>query len=170
MHFGQIIMDSERPSQRETGRLPFALAPVVAMVMVFCLPAMAELGGDTKSVAADQARMNAQIKVSSMGTFDVHQMQAPDGKVVNEYVSPAGKVFAVAWHGPFMPDLQQILGTYFQNYTAALSAQQHHPGHRPLNIQEPGFVVQTGGHMRAYFGRAYIPGMLPAGVKADDIR
>jgi hypothetical protein len=33
------------------------------------------------------------------------------GDVVNEYVSSEGKVFAVAWKGAAMPDLNQTLGT-----------------------------------------------------------
>jgi Protein of unknown function (DUF2844) len=31
-------------------------------------------------------------------------------------------------------------------------------------------VVQSGGHMRAYIGRAYIPEMLPPGLKAEEIK
>jgi hypothetical protein len=108
--------------------------------------------------------------VTQAEAYDVHEIKAPGGTVVNEYVSPAGRVFAVAWHGPFVPDMQQILGAYFQQYSAALQSQPRHYGHRPLNIQEPGLVVQTGGHMRAYSGRAYVPEMLPQGVKADEIK
>jgi hypothetical protein len=39
-----------------------------------------------------------------------------------------------------------------------------------LNIQEPGLVVQSSGHARGFFGRAYVPGMLPPGVTPDQIR
>jgi len=37
-------------------------------------------------------------------------------------------------------------------------------------IQEPGLVVQTGGHMRAYFGRAYVPELVPQGVTIEEIQ
>ena len=40
----------------------------------------------------------------------------------------------------------------------------------PLLIQEPGLVVQSGGHMRAYFGRAYIPDQVPQGVNIEEIK
>lgn len=66
--------------------------------------------------------------------------------------------------------MQQLLGSRFQQYSAALQAQERHFGHRPLNIQEPGLVIQTSGHMRAYFGRVYIPEQLPQSVRADEIR
>jgi hypothetical protein len=146
------------------------LIAAIAVTLGFCLPALAALGGDIGSVETDQAHMNARITVTHADAYDVHELQAPGGTVVKEYVSPAGTVFAVAWRGPFVPEMQQVLGSYFQQYSAALQAQEKHYGHSPLNIQQPGLVVQTGGHMRAYFGRAYIPGMLPQGTKADDIK
>jgi hypothetical protein len=147
------------------------IAAALAAVTAFALPALAELGGSVSTVEADRAHMNASVRVSSASAYDLHEIASPSGTIVDEYVSPAGKVFAVTWHGQFMPDLQQILGpAYFQQYSAAIQAQQKHYGHRPLNIQLPGLVVQTSGHMRHYFGRAYVPSMMPEGVKADEIR
>ncbi|HEY6448019.1 MAG TPA: DUF2844 domain-containing protein [Acidobacteriaceae bacterium] len=147
------------------------IGAALAVLTAFALPALAELGGSVSTVEADRAHMNAGVRITSGSAYDVHEIASPSGTVVDEYVSPAGKVFAVTWHGQFMPDLQQILGpAYFQQYAAALAAREKHFGHRPLNIQQPGLVVQTSGHMRDYFGRAYVPSMLPEGVKADDIR
>lgn len=114
--------------------------------------------------------MNASVQVTQHDAYNVHRMQAPGGTEVDEYVSPNGTVFAVTWHGQFVPPMQQILGTYFQQYTEALQAQPKMYGHRPLNIQEPGLVVQTGGHMRAHYGRAYIPNMLPQGITASQLQ
>ncbi len=150
-----------------TRRLRYA---AMAAIMSFALPAFASLGGDASSIEADRAHMNASIRVSQSANYSVHQMQSPGGTVVSEYVSPAGKVFAVTWSGQFMPQMQQILGNYFSQYSAALQAQPHRYGHRPLDLQLPGLVVQTGGRMRAYYGRAYVPDMLPQGVSADAIR
>ena len=144
------------------------------MVAIGCIglscPARAALGGDVTSVEADRAHLKAtSLEVRPAGAYEVHAIQAPGGTVINEYVSSAGKVFAVAWHGPFIPEMQQILGSYFQQYSAALGAKRPY-GRRPLNIQQPGLVVETGGHMRAYVGRAYLPEMLPPGLKADEIK
>ena len=133
-------------------------------------PALAALGGDVTSVETDQAHMKASLDVKQAVGYEVHALQAPGGTVVSEYVSPAGRVFAVAWHGPFYPEMQQILGTYFQQYSAALQARKKVYGHHPLNLEQPGLVVQSGGHMRAYMGRAYIPEMLPPGLKAEEIK
>jgi hypothetical protein len=143
---------------------------IVFFMLGVCLPAIAALGGDASSVETDRAQMKASIKTTQAEAYSLQEITAPGGTVIKEYVSPAGRVFAVAWHGPFYPDMQQILGAYFQPYTAALQAQPKHYGRRPLNIQQPGLVVQSGGHMRAYWGRAYVPDMLPQGVNADEIK
>jgi Protein of unknown function (DUF2844) len=133
-------------------------------------PALAALGGDVTSVEADRAHLKAtSLEVKPAEAYQVHPIQAPGGTVISEYVSSTGRVFAVSWRGPFIPEMQQILGSYFQQYSAALGAKRPY-GRRPLNIQEPGLVVQTGGHMGAYFGRAYLPEMLPASLKADEIK
>lgn len=141
-----------------------------ALLLGVSLPAWASLGGNVNSVESDRAHMNASVKVTTNNTYNIHEMQAPGGTVVDEYVAPNGTVFAVTWHGQFPPPMQQVLGTYFQQYSAALQARPRMYGHRPLNIQEPGLVVQTGGHMRAHFGRAYIPSLLPQGITASELK
>lgn len=147
------------------------LAAVAILVFTLSCTASAALGGDATSVQSDQARMKGSLQSVQKATYAVHEITAPTGTVVREYVSPTGKVFGVAWQGPFVPDLQQLLGSYFEQYSqAAKSARETHVGRRPLFIQQPGLVVQTGGHMRSYTGRAYVPEMLPQGVIADAIR
>lgn len=158
--------------QHQLGR-GFAWAKLtgIALAMLgLCLPALAALGGDLSSVQADQAHMKASLKTTVGQPYTVHEMKTPAGTIVHELVSANGKVFAVAWHGPAIPPLQQILGTYFQQYSAGVQA-HHDPRVRraPLNIQQPGLVVQSSGHPRGFFGRAYVPQMLPPGVTADQI-
>ena len=119
----------------------------------------------------DRAAMNAQESVAHFAGYTLEEMRAPYATVVDEYVSPAGRVFAVTWRGQFPPQMQQVLGRYFEEYKDALAARPPQGyGHRPLNIQESNLVVQTFGHMGAYYGRAYLPDELPAGVEADQIR
>lgn len=114
--------------------------------------------------------MNANLQVTQRDSYEVHEILAPGGTVVDEYVSASGTVFAVTWHGQFPPPMEQILGTYFQQYSAALQARPKMYGHRPVNIEQQGLVVQTGGHMRAHYGRAYDPSLLPQGVTVDEIQ
>ncbi len=134
-------------------------------------PAFASLGGSVQSVAQDRVAMNAQVSVAHLASYTVEEMRAPYGTVVDEYVTSEGTVFAVTWRGQFPPSMQQILGKYFQEYSDALQTQRPQGyGHHPLNIQERGLVVQTFGHMGAYYGRAYLPDVIPAGVRADQIQ
>lgn len=146
-------------------------ATAAAVLLGFSLPAHASLGGTVSTVESDRAQMRASIQVTQHDAYDVHEMQVSGGStIVDEYVTPQGKVFAVTWHGEFPPPMQQILGTYFHQYSAALTARPRMYGHRPLNIQQEGLVVQTGGHMRAHYGRAYVPGLLPQGMTLNQIQ
>lgn len=142
-----------------------------AIFLTPAMPAFAALGGNLSSVESDRAQMKAQVNITQAGPYSVHEIKSDLKTVVREYVASDGRVFAVAWSGPFMPDMRQILGTYFQQYSAgAQTVRSSRPGRHPFNLQTPGLVVQNSGHMRAYVGRAYDPGLLPSGVTADAIR
>jgi Protein of unknown function (DUF2844) len=131
----------------------------------------AALGGTSESVKSDQTQMKAKLKATPADAYSIHEITAPTGTVVREYVSPDGRVFGISWQGPFVPDLRQLLGDYFLRYSEATKIQREkHVGRQPLNIREPKLVVQTAGHPRSYFGRAYDPELLPAGVSADDVQ
>jgi uncharacterized protein DUF2844 len=134
-------------------------------------PAWAALGGDIASVQADQVHMQGTRRVTTAAAYTVHEIQGASGTGVREYVSPDGKVFAVAWQGPYLPDMRQLLGSSFEQYAQAAKAQRSTRMRRgPRLIEEPGLTVEMSGHPRSFSGRAYIPGMLPPGVPAEDIR
>ena len=150
--------------------MTLALGIVLAGMMRPSL-AYGALGGDVTSVESDRAKMEASAQVTSKQLYAIHEMHAPNGVVVREFVSPAGKVFGVAWQGPTRPDLRQVLGTYFDAFTKAVQTQKVRTvGRAPLLIQQPGFVLQMGGHPRAFVGRAYVPQMVPTGVQAEELR
>jgi len=135
------------------------------------LPAWAALGGDLSTVQADQVHMRGSLRTTVAAAYTVHEIESTSGVVVREYVSSAGKVFAIAWQGPWPPDMRQLLGSYFDPYIQAARARSG-PGmaRRPLMIEQPGLVVQVGGHPRSFVGRAYIPDQLPSNVTAEEIR
>ena len=153
-------------------RVSWKSFPAVAFLIVgLSLHAVASLGGTVDSVEADQSQMKANIRITEAQAYTVHEMKGPTGTVVREYVSTSGRVFGITWQGPFIPDMRQLLGAYFEQYSRAARAQRDsHVGRWPLNIQDPGLVVQTAGHMRSYSGRAYDPALLPPEVRANDIR
>jgi hypothetical protein len=76
-----------------------------------------------------------------------------------------GLVFAVAWEGPLLPDFARLLGSAYPVYQEALRQQK-----RGVSVQGAELVIESGGMMRAFNGRAYLPGRLPAGLTAQDIR
>jgi hypothetical protein len=143
-------------------------------LLVFALPAMAELGGSVSSIQADQEHMKGTRRVTTTAAYSVHEIQASTGTMVREFVSPSGTVFAVAWNGPSTPDLQQLLGTYFGQYTQAIQDKDKRTEQRTargrLSIRQEGLVVEAGGHMRSFSGRAYLPQMMPQGVASGAIK
>jgi len=144
---------------------------ITLALFAFPLAASAALGGDAPSVRADQARLRAALKTTQTGKYTLQELKAPSGTVVREYVSSAGKVFAVAWRGPFLPDLHQLLGASFQPFTQAAHAKrERRPGHGPVVVRQSGLVVLSAGHPRDYFGRAYLPDLLPQGFTAEEIQ
>jgi Protein of unknown function (DUF2844) len=133
-------------------------------------PALAGLGEDASSVQADQAQMLGSLRSTQIQSYAVHEIHGATGTTVREYVS-GGKVFAVSWQGPWPPDMRQILASYFDQYQQAAQTQvSSRAGRGPLRIEQPGLVVQSGGHMRSFAGRAYIPEMLPPEVSGEAIQ
>ena len=129
--------------------------------------ASAALGEPEASVQSDVAQLKGSINVTDRTSYRVHEIQLSSGTVVREFVGPDGKVFAIAWKGPAIPNLRQLLGQYFDNYVTAAKAK--HMGHTHLQIQQSDLVVQAGGHMRAFSGRAYLPQAVPGGVSVGDL-
>ncbi len=145
----------------------------VALVVV-ALPgsAFAALGGNVASVDTDRVRMQgALLRIVQVDAYTLHEVQSSSGTTIREYVSSSGTVFAVAWQGPWLPNLRQILGPYFDQYRQALQTVQG--GRRArgvLTISQPDLIVQMSGHPRAFSGRAYVPRLMPLSVQADVIR
>ena len=149
-----------------------ASAVGLALLLLCQVPAYANLGGDAQTVNADREVMRGQLRSTLMQQYDLHEISTDVGTVVHEYVTREGKVFAVTWSGPLPPNLQQLFGSYFEQYQAAAAASaQIHPGmHRQLSIAQPDLVVQSLGRMRAFHGKAYVPSLVPAGVSVVDLQ
>ena len=147
----------------------FALAALLALA---CPPsASASLGGTAASVDADRVHMEgALLRVTRADAYTVHELQSAAGTVVREFVSPGGTVFGVAWQGPWIPDMKQVLGDYFERYEAELRSRAGRRRRGPVSIETPGLVVQMSGHQRSFSGRVYVPQLIPQGVETASIR
>ncbi|MES1982498.1 MAG: DUF2844 domain-containing protein [Pseudomonadota bacterium] len=130
--------------------------------------AHAELGGNINTIDNDRARLKAQTQapVTASAAYTVYQMALPTQTVVRQYASANGTVFAVSWQGPFKPDLRQLLGPHFDT----MVAHQSHVARGRFNLNQANLVIESGGHMRNFFGRAYLPADIPAGVTVQDIQ
>ena len=149
-------------------KLTGALLSSIVLTAAVATPAFAALGGDGSTVRADVARMKGALRITSSAGVTVHEITTSYGTVVREYLTPGDKVFAVSWHGPVNPDLRQMLGDYYTQYEQAASV-PHPGGHRHLAIEQPGLVVQVSGRMRAFVGRAWVPGLVPQNFSVNDI-
>ncbi|MGH8800877.1 MAG: DUF2844 domain-containing protein [Casimicrobiaceae bacterium] len=148
---------------------PAAVACLFAIVTgAFALQAFAALGGTVASVKDDQRQMQGTLRTTQGPRFTVHELEAASRATVREYVAPSGVVFGIAWQGPSQPDLRQLLGPYYQQYIDALA--QRRTRRAPVTVALPGLVVQAGGHMRAFVGKAWLPPEMPPGVVSGDIQ
>jgi hypothetical protein len=147
---------------------PLAIALVIVALLYAVPPAGAALGDNLVSIQGDQLHMNGTLRTVAMPGYLQHEIQTPTGTVVRELSSPAGTVFGVAWEGPFLPDLRQLLGASYDSYVQA--ARKKRLGRGPLLLHLPDLVFESAGHPRGFRGRAYVPRLLPDGVPAGGIR
>jgi Protein of unknown function (DUF2844) len=148
-------------------KLISSLACALAATACFSAPARAALGGDAASVEADRASLKGELRVTPATGYSVHEIQTSSGLLIHEYLAADGKVFAVSWRGPGIPDLRQMLGSYYGQFEQATSVPSRN--HHHLTVQTPQLVVLSSGHTRAFFGRAWAPALLPPNFPVNDI-
>jgi hypothetical protein len=139
-----------------------------ALLLMYAGAGHAALGGAPESYATQATTVTSGVTAAGVN-YLVRQTTLATGTRVSEYVAAGGTVFAVAWDGPMLPDLRTLLGQYFEAMTDE-SARAPRAGRGRLVVDEPGVVIHSGGHMRAFEGSAWIPAQLPAGFSADDLR
>lgn len=115
--------------------------------------------GQVQRVAAQAA--SGAVAAGDASAVQAQTVQTPQGVTVTEYANAAGTVFAITWKGPFKPDLQQLLGSYFAPYVKAAKAS---PQQLNLSMVKGGdIVVHSAGRMRGFLGVAWVPSLVPAG-------
>jgi hypothetical protein len=146
-----------RSSRRASGFLTLLLLQPIG--------SWAVLGGSAATVTQDGqpvAFSGHELAQQSQG-FQQQSVVTTQNVTVTEY-SAGGVVFAVRWSGPVMPDLSHLLGTYFSQYTAKIPPPAAATRNKPIIIVTPNLVAHASGHMRAFSGSAYVPGLVPAGL------
>ena len=146
--------------------LPALTAPAMALALLFAgTGAHAELGGTMPTQANPPA---AAPQTLLNGALRLRTLTDAGNTTVNEYATSTGQIIAYAWQGPTMPDLPALLGKYADSYRTGVAAEVPDGNLHASRVVRPDVVVESGGPMRGYTGRAWLPAALPAGVTADD--
>jgi len=127
----------------------------------------------TPSGTGTGAAVNAKADTPASNTassYNISKTVLDNGTAISEYATPAGLVFALSWEGPFMPDLNSLLGSYFQTFKAQADAGRaaRNIG-TPVGVDSSNLVVRSSGRMRSYSGYAYAPDLVPSGVTISDV-
>jgi Protein of unknown function (DUF2844) len=160
--------------------LPIAQASLRNLVAMWLLaqsaPVWAVLGEvnpapvATRSIAAG-TRPNDQPAAAMLGLpYQTLEVRLENGTVVKEFASVQGRIFAVSWSGPVLPDFSSLLGTHFPSFArGAEQSRATGAGQSTLNLNRDGLVMRSTGRMRSFEGYAYVPLLVPAGVEIDDV-
>lgn len=153
-------------------RLPVSLpnfATTVLAVAALCAGpnARAELGGVMPAQPASGA--SAPHAVLN-GALRMRTLTDAGNTTINEYATSTGRIIAYAWQGPTMPDLPALLGKYAASYRAGADAAAADGNLHVSRVARPDVIVESGGPMRGYVGRAWLPAALPPGITADDFQ
>ena len=149
-------------------RRALAAAVVLSSLLASPRPAKAALGETVASIARDQEGAQGSLRTLELPDYRLHEIRAATGTVIREFSAADGSVFAVAWDGPFLPDVRRLLGKSWEAYASALRAKRR--GRGPLVVRLPDLVVESAGHPRGFHGRAFLPQLVPAGVSLETIR
>lgn len=161
-------------SLKQAGRAA-AFACLASALAAVATPACAALGDIVPALTVVNLASGANTAQYLLGGGAVRVTQSIDdgGTRLREYVATAnGKVFAYTWQGPSAPNLDILLGRYADDYQSGAVA-LHLAGRDGLHaarVDTPSVIVESGGLMRSYVGRAWLPGALPAGVTEGDLR
>ncbi len=153
-------------SSKNVGRALLA-ASVICVGLVADRTAHATLGGDVASIIGNHQHLGGATQVLKLASGERHELQLPSGTVVHQYVSPDGVVYAITWKGPRMPDLRELMGTYFDKMAQAERAPTG--GHNFVIRRGDDLVMKGIGHHGWFSGRAWVPSRVPAGVNLDSL-
>ena len=154
---------------KSSDRLRVAVCALLALGMAPA-PALAALGAPLAAASADGGVMagahslRAGTPAGSQAGSQAATVRTPAGVTVHEYAGADGVVFALAWSGPTVPDLQQLYGSYFPGYAAARGARASAGYRAPVRVRSAALVAHAWGHMRDYAGSAYVPALVPPGT------
>jgi hypothetical protein len=142
------------------------LLPVLLLANISA--AHAALGGVPEQFNGEGTTVISSVSSAASG-YLTHDTSLATGTQVREYISTQGIVFALTWEGPILPDLKSLLGKHFRTMVEE-STRLPRAGRSSIDINRPEVIINSGGHMRAFKGSAWIPAEFPRGFTSDDVR
>lgn len=130
--------------------------------------------GNGAFVAGTSAQVDARVAsyrpMQIAQGYGVSVVELNNNTVVQEFLDPRGRVFAVRWSGPDLPDMGMLLGPYMPLFKAAVQAGRH-SGKRggPVVVQSDGLFMVSTGVMGAFQGYAYLEALVPPGVNIQTL-
>lgn len=138
---------------------------MLAALLCASAGAHAELGG-TMPILANSTAAAPQTLLN--GALRLRTLTDAGNTTINEYATNSGQIIAYTWQGPTMPDLRALLGKYADSYRTGAAASAPDGNLHASRVVRPDVIVESGGPMRGYAGRAWLPAALPPGVTAGD--
>lgn len=140
----------------------------LACLLLVAPAAWAALDSAPDTDIATEAQRTPAVTAAGVAYARVHRTLR-SGVGVDEFVDAGGRVFALAWSGPFKPDLKRLLGRHFEPFRARGAERRGGP-HSHLAVETGEAVVVSEGHMGAFEGRAWLPSRLPAGFDTQEMK
>jgi hypothetical protein len=147
----------------------------LAATTLLPLTSYAVLGGAPMTASSSAMSLRAAPQAasttpstSSTAAYSVHDSRDADGITVREYVLPTNVVFAVSWQGPVRPDMNALLGSYFPNFVSA--GEERLRGTGTLIQRNGNLQIESAGRPGNFFGVAYLPGLMPANLRANNLQ
>ncbi len=143
-------------------------AQTILLSLLLCFPdvAVATLGKAEEQIEQDRVAMHlATTRTELIHGYRCTTLFSRD-LGLKEYTNPATKVvFGVAWSGSRMPDLLELLGFDPQK----IQGKAIYRSLRYTRIQTDSVLVEMGGRMGAYGGRAIRIDLMPRGVQTSEV-
>ncbi|SIT46526.1 conserved exported hypothetical protein [Paraburkholderia ribeironis] len=143
-----------------------ALSPVAASATLGGAPAM-RMHAIAGSRSLLQAATPPDVSAAA-ASYTVREATDADGVTIREYVLPSNVVFAVTWQGPVRPDMSALLGSYFPNFADPGNGRTRGIG--PMVQHNGDFHIESAGHAGYFFGKAYLPRVVPTHVRMEDLQ
>lgn len=150
------------------------LAAAAGLLAATLAPAHAALGGHSGALASEARSLRATAlaarPASNPSAYQRHDLVLADGGRASEFADANGRVFAVSWQAPTMPELATLLGGHRSSLE---KAQLPVPGMgrapSQINARDGDCVLVSSGHLRAYHGYSYLQSQLPAGFDMKEL-